>query len=196
MLTIFSDALMQGSYKILVAPSADATFFVGRDVRRIERTKGQLESAATRKRFPRRRCVAGDAIGGSRQILAARHRIGSGEKGRYASRVWPMIISQLDTCAAGKLGGIARMQHQPARCHRRDHDHDSERHKLHRASHEERSWSLTGNLRIRTPVAAKIALVRAGAAPTVPTSPIPPGASLLLIRCTSTIGASSMRSTR
>jgi hypothetical protein len=40
--------------------------------------------------------------------------------------------------------------------------------------------------RIRKPVAVKMAFVRAGAAPTVPISP---GASLLLIRCTSTVGA-------
>jgi hypothetical protein len=44
------------------------------------------------------------------------------------------------------------------------------------------------------PVAAKIALEIAGTINDVPVSPIPPGGSVLLTMCTSTAGASFMRS--
>ena len=59
-----------------------------------------------------------------------------------------------------------------------------------------RNWSFTGSFRIRRPVAAKIALVTAGITAEVPYSTTPPGASVLLTRCTSTTGASLMRSIR
>src|SRR5213594_3407119 len=57
-----------------------------------------------------------------------------------------------------------------------------------------RSCSFTGSLRIRLPVAAKMALVTAGITAEVPGSPMPPGASLLLTRWTSIAGASLIRS--
>jgi hypothetical protein len=52
----------------------------------------------------------------------------------------------------------------------------------------------TGSLRRRLPVAAKIALVTAGAIVAVPGSPIRPGASVLSTRKTSMAGASLIRS--
>jgi len=52
-----------------------------------------------------------------------------------------------------------------------------------------------GRLRMRLPVAAKIAFVTAGAIGGVPGSPTPPGASPLGTRCTSMTGISSSRST-
>jgi len=48
----------------------------------------------------------------------------------------------------------------------------------------ERNWSFTGSLRIRRPVAAKMAFATAGITADVPGSPTPPGASVLLTRCT------------
>src|SRR2546425_12707544 len=53
-----------------------------------------------------------------------------------------------------------------------------------------------GSLRIRFPVAAKIALASAGAVTAVPGSPIPPGGSRLRTRCTSIRGVSFIRSVR
>jgi len=53
-----------------------------------------------------------------------------------------------------------------------------------------------GSLRTRLPVAAKTALATAGTTHEVPASPIPPGGSVLATMCTSTVGASFMRSTR
>jgi Glutathione S-transferase, N-terminal domain len=50
-----------------------------------------------------------------------------------------------------------------------------------------------GSLRTRLPVAAKIALVNAGAIAAVPTSPMPPGASLLSRTYTSIAGTSPIR---
>ena len=54
----------------------------------------------------------------------------------------------------------------------------------------------SGSLRMRLPVAAKIAFATAGAIAGVPGSPIPPGASVLGTICTSTFGISFMRSIR
>jgi hypothetical protein len=51
-----------------------------------------------------------------------------------------------------------------------------------------------GILRKRLPVAAKIALAMAGTIAEVPHSPIPPGTSRFSTMCTSTAGASFMRS--
>jgi len=51
----------------------------------------------------------------------------------------------------------------------------------------------TGSVRIRVPVAAKIALVTAGATAAVGASPKPPGDSALFTRCVSTTGASFIR---
>ena len=53
-----------------------------------------------------------------------------------------------------------------------------------------------GSLRIRLPVAAKMALVSAGASPEVPGSPMPPGASLLATMWVSMTGVSFIRTTR
>jgi len=50
-----------------------------------------------------------------------------------------------------------------------------------------------GRRRSLTPVAAKMAFARAGAAETVPTSPSPPGEASLVIRCTSKGGISLIR---
>ncbi len=57
-----------------------------------------------------------------------------------------------------------------------------------RADHSEKRAhaSRTGNLRTRFPVAAKIALHKAGATGGTPGSPMPPIASLLGTMCTST----------
>jgi hypothetical protein len=51
-----------------------------------------------------------------------------------------------------------------------------------------------GSFRRRLPVAAKIAFVIAGMTAEVPGSPIPPGEFVLWTMCTSTVGASSIRS--
>jgi hypothetical protein len=61
---------------------------------------------------------------------------------------------------------------------------------------ERSSSGFTGSFRTRLPVAAKIALVTAGAMADVPGSPMPPGDSALFTRWTSTTGASLMRSMR
>src|SRR5579863_7402862 len=63
-----------------------------------------------------------------------------------------------------------------------------------RASAFSTNWlRFMGRARKRTPVAAKMALPRAGAAIEVPNSPMPPGASLLSTRYTSIVGTSFMR---
>src|SRR5262245_58082694 len=53
-----------------------------------------------------------------------------------------------------------------------------------------RALAVTGSLRTRVPVAAKMAFVTAGTTAEVPASPIPPGDSPLCTMCTSTAGAS------
>ena len=67
---------------------------------------------------------------------------------------------------------------------RRDHGGDI-------FSHAGFNWN--GSFRSRCPEAAKIAFATAGAAGGKPGSPIPPGSSLLLTKCTSTGGASLIR---
>ena len=59
-----------------------------------------------------------------------------------------------------------------------------------------RASARIGRLRMRLPVAAKMALVTAGAMGGVPGSPMPPGASPLWMMRTSTCGVASKRSTR
>jgi hypothetical protein len=65
------------------------------------------------------------------------------------------------------------------------------------AAHQDRvlriAVSMIGSVRMRSPVAAKIAFVTAGATIAVPASPMPPGASVLLTRWVSTTGASFIR---
>src|SRR3984893_4943969 len=58
-----------------------------------------------------------------------------------------------------------------------------------------RSWFISGNVRIRLPVAAKIALSTAGAATAIVGSPTPPQKSPVGTTTTSTFGISSMRIT-
>ena len=58
-----------------------------------------------------------------------------------------------------------------------------------------RSWFISGNLRIRLPIAAKIALSTAGAATAIVGSPTPPQKSPVGTTTTSTLGISSMRIT-
>ena len=69
---------------------------------------------------------------------------------------------------------------------------------LHRAigGEAQAGVSFTGSLRIRRPVAAKIALVTAGASAEVPGSPMPPGAASLCTKYTLMAGASLIRSKR
>ena len=59
-----------------------------------------------------------------------------------------------------------------------------------------RSWFLSGRLRMRLPVAAKIALSTAGAATAIVGSPTPPQNPPDGITIVSTAGISSIRSTR
>jgi len=61
---------------------------------------------------------------------------------------------------------------------------------------ETASCSPIGRVRIRFPVAAKIALVRAGAAVGMPISPAPEGACVVLMMVTSTCGARAIGSSR
>src|ERR1700751_5797499 len=60
--------------KFCIAPSTKPGFSIGCDVWCIDRAERQLERASTRKGPAARGRVAGDAVGGLRQIFAAREQ--------------------------------------------------------------------------------------------------------------------------
>src|ERR1700730_16755133 len=114
MLAVPADALVQRLYKILVGPRTNAGVHVGCDVRRIERAEGQREGHTPCKRLAARDCVAGDAVGGGREILAPRHHICSGDARRSAGWIAATVIRQLNTSAASKVSRSVRPQTEPA----------------------------------------------------------------------------------
>ncbi len=61
-----------------LAPCADAVLRIRCDVRRIERTERRIHGKAAGEQFAARRGVAGDAVAGARQILAAFDDVGAG----------------------------------------------------------------------------------------------------------------------
>src|ERR1700738_777127 len=102
MLAVAAYALVQRLDKILVAPRTNAGVLVGCDVRRIERAEGQREGHTPCKRLAARGCVAGDAVGGAREIFAPRHHICSGDARRSAGWVAATGVRPLHTGAGGK----------------------------------------------------------------------------------------------
>ena len=151
MLAIAADASAQHAHPIVVRVTGDAGLRIGRDVGRIEHAERQLKGAPAGERLAARRGVAGFAIGGAGEVLAARDQIRLAHRhGRQAGR-----------CRAAGHRGEQAVQGR--------HAHAT-------------SWPLPkGSRRSRLPVAAKIALPKAGAAAAVPVSPMPPGASSLRI---------------
>src|SRR5882757_5859573 len=69
-----ADTTAHRTDKFCIAPSTESGFSIGRDVWRIDRAERQLERASTRKGPAARGGVAGDAVGGLRQIFAAREQ--------------------------------------------------------------------------------------------------------------------------
>ena len=145
------------------------------------------------------------------EILAARDQIGVGEARGRAGRVRSVEIRERDPLAFGKGGGVARTKRPPSDgsdCHQGNGKKTEFPGAAHIATllripngvglnlYVGLNWFLMGSLRMRLPVNAKIAFVIAGAMPTVPGSPMPPGASPFFTRCTSITGASLMRRTR
>src|ERR1700730_4699671 len=114
MLTVPADALVQRLDKILVAPRTNAGVLVGCDVRRVERAEGQREGHPPCKRLAARGCVAGDAVGGAREIFAPRHHVCSSDARRSAGWIAAKVVGQLNTGAAGKVRRPVRSQTEPA----------------------------------------------------------------------------------
>ena len=173
-----ADTTAHRTDKLCIAPGTEPGFSIGRDVWRIDRAERQLERASTREGPAARGSVAGDAVGGLCQIFAAREQ-------RVAHRLPSARRDRIQASGPEEERGRARK----ASC---QHDHGDERtfHQVVLATSMELSM---GRRRSLTPVAAKMALARAGAAETVPTSPSPPGEASLVIRCTSNGGISSIR---
>jgi hypothetical protein len=68
-------ACLHNPVEIIRGPRADAGFGVGRDVGRINRTKGCCHRQATGEQSDAGIRVAGDAIAGARQVFALGHEI-------------------------------------------------------------------------------------------------------------------------
>jgi hypothetical protein len=88
-------------------------------------------------------------------------------------------------------GRFRRLRPCDAARERRDHYH--RRPSMHVHQTVLNCCGSMGSVRIRLPVAAKIAFATAGPTAAVAASPMPPGASVLLIKCVSITGASSIR---
>src|ERR1700722_10980752 len=73
---VFSDALVQGSYEIVIAPSAYAGLPIGRDVHRIDGSEWQFERQSAGKKLSTRRIMAGCTIRSASEILSTRHQRG------------------------------------------------------------------------------------------------------------------------
>ena len=91
--------------------------------------------------------------------------------------------------ARARRGGAVRQ----ARCQKVSTLHGEPPPELAARAQAFSSPASTGRVRIRRPVAAKIAFATAGPTAQVGASPMPPGASPLLTRCVSTAGTSSIR---
>ncbi len=73
---LWADALTHRAYELIVAPVADAGFLVSGDVGAVNGAERQLEGEAACIRRAARRGVARHAVGGTRQVLAARQFVG------------------------------------------------------------------------------------------------------------------------
>src|ERR1700722_3565688 len=174
-----ADTTAHRTDEFCIAPGTEPGFSIGRDVWRIDLAERQLERASTREGPAARGRMAGDAVGGLRQIFAAREQC-------FAR--W-LALARRDRIQAGRpeeeRGRAGQASSQ------QDHGDEIAFHQMVLAA----SMVLSiGRRRSLTPVAAKMALARAGAAETVPTSPSPPGEASLVIRCTSKGGISLIRS--
>ena len=69
---------------------------------RIERPERQHEREPAGKGRAARRGVAGHAIGGARQIFAARNEVRVRERRRHAGRIGAVIVGERHLLAAGK----------------------------------------------------------------------------------------------
>src|ERR1700719_4623705 len=173
-----ADTTAHRTDKFCIAPSTEPGFSIWRDVWRIDRAERQLERASTRKRPAAGGRVAGDAVGGLRQIFAAREQ-------RFAR--WLAWARRDGIQASGPEKERGRAGQTSCQ---QDHGDEIAFHQLVLAA----SMAVSiGRRRSLTPVAAKMAFARAGAAETVPTSPSPPGEASLVIRCTSKGGISLIR---
>src|SRR5205085_3480420 len=112
-----------------------------------------------------------------------------------------MILRKRDFAAISEFRRTRRKD-EPQQDAGRDndkHDHDceeTESEAAHACFLPASTPRSIGRWRSGIPVAAYTALQIAGGAVVAPVSPIPPGGSPLLMRCTSIPGASSMRSMR
>jgi hypothetical protein len=149
-------AAAQGVEEILIAVTADAGGFVGRDVGRVERPERQ------RKRQPAgivraaRRGVANQAIGGAGEIFAALEQIGIGEIRRNAGRVGLMVIRERNHVAAGErqrsLRENPKHEHGGGNQGDEDNDRDAGAHDTYALTASARRS--IGSRRSATPVAA------------------------------------------
>jgi len=105
-------AAAQGVKKFLIAVTADAGGFVGRDVGRIERAERQRNRQAAGIVSAARRGVADQAIGGACEIFAALDLVGIGKIWRNAGRIGLMVIRERDRPAAGERQRSLRQGHQ------------------------------------------------------------------------------------
>ena len=89
-----ADALVQCAHELVISPAADAGFLVGRDVRPVDGAERRGDRIAARKRLFLVHRMAGDAVGGGGQVLAAQYLVGGatgqGRNGRRRSSLLRM----------------------------------------------------------------------------------------------------------
>ena len=143
--------------------------------------------------------MADYAVGGLGEILAAPDDVGVGKLARNAGRICFVIVRERDCRATGKRKRPGK-ERKPSEDTAGDDD-DTGENDNRGATHGGHAFTAIaarsiGRRRNGTPVAAKIALRRAGGPAVEPVSPMPPGRSPLLMMWTSIGGVSSMRSIR
>jgi hypothetical protein len=74
--TVLGYAPVQSSYEIVIAPSANTSLPIGRDVRRIDGSERQFERQSAGRRLSARRIVASCTIRGASEMLSTRYQFG------------------------------------------------------------------------------------------------------------------------
>ena len=178
------DAAMHGVEEILIAVIADAGFLVGRDVGGIKRAERQLEAESAGIFLAARRGVADHAVRRLRQIFATLDNACLRQRGRHTGRIGAAIIRQRHIRAGAERHRAGAADNPDPYDQYYHHDGgDAEQNATRGRAHAffpAISARSIGSRRNATPVAAKMALRKAGGPPLQPASPMPPGGSPLL----------------
>ena len=107
------DTLVNGVQEIRVVVIADPRFLVGSDIGRVQGSERQHEGASTRKGDAAVGGVAGLAVRGAREVLAALDGARAFEFGRNARGIRSVILRQRHVSPAGEIHGMGCKHHDP-----------------------------------------------------------------------------------